>query len=183
MDYDMKRNGSGYYDETPAKAFEGMAKPGEIWTVGHGAGEKEILVIKNHGKFCNVLNLLNKSKDKNCIEIIGHTVRCTDPRLLAYQFSDNLAQFVHALSEDEFEKVLDEIEYALELVLYQDVNKDLLEAAEKKVEALEAELREAKAQAAQIKQTAPVVDTHYKDLYQKLVFDLIDRGLMGVVLL
>lgn len=189
MDVSMKRNGSAYYDETPAKAFEGMAKPGEIWTVGYGAGEKEILVIKNHGRFCNFLSLKDKSNGQNCIEIISRSVKYTDPGMLAWMFCDNLAQFVKALSEEEFNDVLDEIEDALCINIDQ-VESDL-EAAEEKIKVMEAELAQMKHEVkvmeaeleAERKKPSTNGDSHYKDLYQKLVFDLIDRGLMGVVML
>ncbi len=180
MEFKMNRNGSGYYDETASKAFEGMAKPGEIWTVGYGDREKEVLIIKNHGKLCNVLSLLDESKNNHCIEIASRSLKYTDPRMLQYSFNDSMGQFVKALPDDEFDKVLDEIEDALELNIYRNIYRPEAEEVNEAVEALEQKVKELEDLLAKAQE---ISDTNYKEKYQKLVLELIDRGLMGVVML
>lgn len=172
MEFKMNRNGSGYYDETAFKAFKGMAKEGEIWTTGIGDREKEVLVIKNHGTHCNVLSLLDESKSKFCIEIKSRSLKYTDPRMMQYLFNDNLGQFVKALSEEDFDKVLDEIEEALELDICRADAKDELEAAKNRITHLEEELE------AERKKIVPGEESIYKRLYDELIDKLIDKKVL-----
>jgi len=171
MDFKMNRNGAGYYDETAYKAFRDMAKPGEIWTASVSGREREVLVIKNHGTHCNVLALLDECKAKHLVEITSKSLKYTEPRMLQYLFNDNLTSYVKALSAEEFNKILDEIEEALELNIYrpdaQDA-KDELEAAQNKIKHLEEQLAEAK------KLPAPS-DGIYKRLYDDLIDKLIEK--------
>lgn len=174
MEFKMNRNGSGYKDETAYKAFKNMAKAGEIWTFNNFGNEKEVLVIKNHGTHCNVLTLLDDRRTKYCIEITSRSLKYTDPRMMQYLFNDNLGQFVKALSDEEFDKVLDEIEDALELNIYREDAKDAkdeLDAAKNRIKHLEEELAAAK------KLPAPA-DSIYKRLYDDLIDKLIDKKVL-----
>lgn len=171
MEFKMDRNGSGYKDETAYKAFKNMAKAGEIWTFNSFGNEKEVLVIKNHGTHCNVLTLLDECKTKYCIEINSRAKKYTDPRMMQYLFNDNLGQFVKALSDEEFDKVLAEIEDAMELNICRADAKDELDAAKNRIKHLEEELAAAK------KLPAPA-DSIYKRLYDELIDKLIDKKVL-----
>lgn len=110
-DYELKRNGSGYYDETAYKAFMGMAKAGDIWTANDG--REEVLILKNQGTLCNCLTLTDKSMDKQCIEIVSAGTMYTNPSMVKYLFNSRLGTFVQRLPADEFAKVMEAVEDAL----------------------------------------------------------------------
>lgn len=112
-DYGLKRNGSGYYDETAYKAFMGMAKAGDIWTANDG--REEVLILKNQGTFCNCLTLTNRSEDKQCIKIISAGTMYTNPGMVKYLFNSRLGAFVQRLPATEFEKVREAVEDALSI--------------------------------------------------------------------
>ena len=175
MEFKMNSNGSGCYDETATKAFNSMAKSGEIWTTVSGPREKEVIIIKNHGRMCNVLSLLDESKSNQCIEVVSRSLKYTDPRMIQYMFNDNLGQFVKALSEEEFDKLLDEVEDALELNVSRGFARetlDELEAAKERIVELEIQLEEAK------RAVATPGDSIYKQLYDNLIDKLIDKKVM-----
>lgn len=112
-DYGLKRNGSGYYDETAYKAFMGMAKAGDIWSANDG--REDVLILKNQGTFCNCLTLTLKSEDKQCIEIKGpypHP-RHTNPGMVKYLFHSRLGRFIGRLPEIEFDAVREAVEDAM----------------------------------------------------------------------
>lgn len=112
-DYELTRNGSGYYDETAYKAFMGMAKSGDIWTANDG--REEVLILKKQGTFCNCLTLTGKSMDKQCIEIVSAGTVYTNPGMVKYVFNSRLGTFVQRLPADEFAKVREEVEDALSI--------------------------------------------------------------------
>lgn len=153
-EFTMSRNGSGYYDETAYKAFKDMAKSGEIWTHYAGDREREVLIVKNHDTVCTVLSLIAECKSKNCMEITSRELKYTDPRMLQYVFNESLGNYVKTLPEEEFARVVEEIERALQI----DMKK---------------EAKEAKAE------EKPVIsDGIYKQLYESLIDKLIDKKVM-----
>lgn len=171
-EFKMNRNGSGAYDGTAYKAIMGMPKSGEIWT--YGTIGKEILIIKNHGTLSNVLTLLDENKSKYCIEVASRSLKYTDPRMLQYAFNEGMGQFVKSLPDEEFDKVLDEIEDALELNIYRQESpeeNEALEQAKQKIKDLETQL-----EAAKNNPTAP--DSIYKRLYDDLIDKLIEKKVM-----
>lgn len=109
-DFGLNRNGSGYYDETAFKAFMGIAKPGDIWTVSDG---KNVLILKNQGTFCNALTLLDTYKHSRMMEVNSAGTYYTDPAMLMYLFNEKLGRFVQRLPEDEFAKVREAVEDAM----------------------------------------------------------------------
>lgn len=110
-DYELIRNGSGYYDETAYKAFMGMAKAGDIWTANDG--KERVLILKNQGEFCNALTLLDTCKHSQMMEITSAGTHYTDPGMVKYLFHSRLGAFVQRLPADEFKKVREAVEDAL----------------------------------------------------------------------
>ena len=175
MEFKMNRNGSGAYDGTAYKAMMGSPKPGEIWKHQNGYTEKEVLIIQNHGTVCTILTLVDEAKDKRSLQVTSKSLKWVTPYMLQYAFNQSMGQFVKALPEEEFDGVLDAVEDCLDLNIHRPEVQEVNEA----VEVLEAKVKEledllAKAQT--------VCDTGYKEKYQKLVFDLIDRDLMDLVM-
>lgn len=166
-EFKMNRNGSGAYDGTAYKAFQGMAKGGEIWT----ANGKQILIVKNHGGCCSCLALYDECKSNYCIEVDG---KYTDPRMLQYWFNDSLGRCIGALTASEFETVLCDIEDALSLNIQRQESPEeheALEAAKRKIKDLEAKL-------AAEKDKPVAADSIYKRLYDDLIDKLIDKKVM-----
>lgn len=63
---DLKRNASGYYDETPCKAMTTGPKPGDVWARQDGAN---MLVVAVNGYICNTLRMNDTPKDATSFEI------------------------------------------------------------------------------------------------------------------
>lgn len=178
MDFKMNRNGSGVYDETAYKALMGAPKSGEVWTCMNGSKEKEVLIIKNHGTICNVLTLLDECKSSHCIEITSRSIKYTDPRMIQYFFNDNIGRFVKALSDEEFDKVLDEIEDALELNIYQAEESQEIGKLKEEVDNYKNEIKELQAKLSETKNIPVPSDSFYKRLYDELIDKLIDKKVM-----
>ena len=110
-EYGAYKNSEGYADPTAYEAIRGMAKPGEIWTYK----EREVLIIKNQGSYCNILQLGSYKKDS--VEVAG---RYAQPGMLSYAFNDLLTECVQKLTNEEFETICDEVAEALELRIIQE---------------------------------------------------------------
>lgn len=100
IENDMKRNGSGYIDETPVKSGV-LTGPqaGEIWGSDMG---KEFLILKNHGTFCTVLHLKDARRDGMEMEIQSRCIMYTNPAMVQYMFRSNLAQFIKNVAEEQY---------------------------------------------------------------------------------
>ena len=102
---DIRRNGSGYYDETAFKAIQAITKapkPGEIWT--DSTGSKTYLVLQSRKSVCSTL-LLGTENKENSIMVMARMPMYTDPIMIGYTFSNLLTQFVKTVPEDNMENV------------------------------------------------------------------------------
>lgn len=100
-DSDIKRNGSGYYDETAYKAISHLPKAGEVWTFG----DREILVLQSHSKYVNALSLLDTPKTSESIEVCSVSLKYTDPGMIQYVYIDSIGRFIKRLPKAQFEAV------------------------------------------------------------------------------
>lgn len=103
-EYGLNKNAEGYADPTAYEGIRGAAKPGEIWMYKG----RECLIVKNHGGYCNILQL--GTYKKNSIEVAGWYAQ---PGMISYAFNDLLSEYVKRITTDEFAHVLDEVEDAL----------------------------------------------------------------------
>lgn len=101
LENDIKRNGSGYYDETPIKTglFTSGPQAGEIWETTEG---KEMLVLKNQGGYCNTLYLQTTNSHPDQIEIISREKRWANPGMVGYIVNRGFAQYVKTLPEAQY---------------------------------------------------------------------------------
>lgn len=101
LENDIKRNGSGYYDETPIKAgiFTSGPQAGEIWETTEG---KEMLVLKNQGNYCNTLCLQTANTHPDQIEIISREKRFANPGKVGYIVNRGFAQYVKSLPKAQY---------------------------------------------------------------------------------
>ena len=114
MDMELKKNASGYYDETAYKAMTTGPKPGEIWT--HNTSGAYMLVVANVGGVCVTLRINDNSRDERSLPLMVRVGMWVNPQFLGYCFSTMLGQFVKLADKDEFEAIKDGIALALDLV-------------------------------------------------------------------
>lgn len=118
--YEMARNGSGYFDETAYHAFRGMAKSGEIWTYG-GRG-KEILVLKNLGWFCSGLALLDRQHSPECIPVTSRAIMYTNPGMVQWFKTEELGQYIRTCPQIDFNEVVSAVSKTLAIPLATEEN-------------------------------------------------------------
>lgn len=111
-DADLKRNASGYYDETCYKGITAPPRPGEIWT------NKDItkcwLVLQTRDNVCSTL-LLGKEAKENSIQVMARVPMYTDPVMIGYTFTDMMTAFVKKVPEDNFRAVKEAVAKAMGL--------------------------------------------------------------------
>lgn len=112
-DADLKRNASGYYDETCYKAITAPPRTGEIWT--DRSGKKHWLILKSRNAVCSVL-LLNTAETENSIRVMGKVPMYTDPLMVGYAFTDYLTTFVKKVKAEEFINVQRKVGEALGVI-------------------------------------------------------------------
>lgn len=191
-DISIKRNASGYYDETPYKAVFRGAQPGEIWKTSLG---KEYLVIAAHNSnMYTVLGLCDQYKPDS-MEITSRQVMYTNPAMLQYAFGNTLSDFVKELPEDEFEKVVEAVSDALCItVKVNKVEDSTVERLEQTVEKQKDELQYLRAQLNQSADELTLTKSerdYFKELtaakaannemagmYQKMYYEVLDRLVM-----
>lgn len=101
-DFGIKRNASGYYDETPYKAIIKGPQPGEIWT--HRTLTDYALILARDERVCAMLKLDDRFREgKICVR--ARAQMYTDPLKISYCFHDQLGAYVKTLPEKEFSSV------------------------------------------------------------------------------
>ena len=112
-DFGIKRNASGYYDETPYKAIRKGPQPGEIWT--HRTISDYVLVLARDERVCAMLRLDDRFREGKIV-VRARSQMYTDPLKLSYCFHDQLGAYVKTLPEKEFEGVKKIVAQTLGLV-------------------------------------------------------------------
>lgn len=165
-EYGLYKNSEGYADPTAYEAIRGMAKPGEIWVYK----DREILIVKNQGSYCNVLQL--GSYKKGCIDING---RYAQPGMISYAFNNLLTERVETLSDDKINTILQEVADALELRVTKNWDNAAglqqrlfvpLEAEKEKIEFIDPAKD---AEIAALKATNEMLQSMYNDLLAKVI--------------
>lgn len=160
---DFYKNSEGYADPTAAEAINGMAKPGEIWTYNG----KKALIVKNQGKYCNVLMLSEKRK-VDCIEIAQYWAQ---PGMISYAFSSLLGECVGKLSEDEHDAVVGEIAAALQMPLIPKIIKNVadINLVYELVEKQKIVIREKEDEAQRLRGQVELLQNLYDTLLSKVI--------------
>ena len=116
-DNDLKRNASGYYDETPYKAITSPPLPGEIWT--HTMHSDYVLILNSNEKFSVVLKLDEKHREgKIPVQIRAKKtslVMYTDPMKVSYYFHDLLGAYKWTMADVDFAEVRKKVAKAMGL--------------------------------------------------------------------
>ena len=111
-DFGIKRNASGYYDETPYKAITKGPQPGEIWT--HRTLDDYVLILARDERVCAMLKLDDRFREGK-IGVRARALMYTDPLKLSYCFFDQLGAYVKTLPEKEFAFVKKTVAHTLGL--------------------------------------------------------------------
>ena len=116
-DADLKRNASGYYDETPYKAITAPPLPGEIWT--HKAHSDYMLILGSNEKFSSVLKLDEKHREGKIPVQIRAKKTCmvmyTDPMKVSYLYHDLLESYKWTMADNDLAEVRKRVAKALGL--------------------------------------------------------------------
>lgn len=195
-DVSIKRNASGYYDETPYKAVFRGAQPGEIWKTTLG---KEFLIVAAHNSNMYTVLALYDQYKPDTMEITSRQQMYTNPAMIQYLFGNNLTEFVKALPEDEFDAVVDAVGDSLCItVKVNKVEDDTAERLEQTVAKQKEEMQYLRAQLNQSADELQMVTQerdHFKGqtatlmaasaannemggMYQKMYYELLDRLVM-----
>lgn len=179
---DLKRNASGYYDETPYKALTTSPKPGDVWVRQDGAN---MFVVAVNGYICNTLRMNDTPKDAASVEIkhgnkswwvnipyIGF-IRAGD--LVSYEFNVEDEQFMSIKTEiGEALGLYEDEEEAEEAVSNSELTDDLVKfkleygVLEGRCEELENVLRQTLKRAEKLEA--------YREMYEKLLDKVIGRA-------
>lgn len=129
---DLRKNGSGYYDETAYKAIKNTMKnptrggstmnKGEflekdIVTVECTNGAQDFLLLKCHEDYATALLLRDKKYKENNIKVIGRSVMYADAGRPAYVYYDKISGYVKTIKDQEFTDIQASIAKAMGLVI------------------------------------------------------------------
>ena len=116
-DAELKRNASGYYDETPYKAITAPPSPGEIYK--HTMYSDYVLILASNEKFSVVLKLDDKPRDgKIPVHIRGkrtNTIMYTDPMKVGYLFHDLRGAYKWTLTDTDMNYIRNKVAKGLGL--------------------------------------------------------------------
>ena len=101
-DFGIKKNASGYYDETCYKGITAGPQPGEIYT--HQAHGDYFLVIASNERVSACLKLDANDREGK-IKIRARMQMYTDPIKISYCYNDMFSAFVRKLPDEEFAAV------------------------------------------------------------------------------
>jgi len=128
MDYELKRNGSGYYDPTAYKAMTNLIKGegtmemkrGEIFEYNMQNGElKYVLVIssdeRKSDRFLSIIVLSNEPKGRINAPVVCKKQMYADCCMVSYGYSDRFGCYVRTATEREMQEVEAGIMEALDI--------------------------------------------------------------------
>ena len=173
MDMEMRKNASGYYDETAYKAMTTEPKAGEIWT--HNVSGAYMLVVANIGGVCIALRINENPRDEHSLPVTVRTKMWTNPQFLGNCRCTALSNYAKAADKEEFEAIKSRIAEFLDLA----VEEAAEEEEEEEVgfdgtEDIQAELEDAKKECEAVKKKLLIAQENAK-LYRKMYDELLDK--------
>lgn len=125
QDWELKRNGSGYFDPTAYEAIKNTRggvsvngdtiNAGEVWQFATTQGIREILTIQVFNNYAVGLMLVDNPPAENGIRVRSRSMMYADAGRLTYAYYDKFTEFVRATSDDELGHVLDTVTDLLDL--------------------------------------------------------------------
>lgn len=181
---EMKRNASGYYDETPYKSVLCNPEAGDVLESGMN---KVYLILKNHGKFSTALALfpsLNQTSNTT-YEIAVDESGCnhkyyTNPAMIQYVFNDIFMNRAGALEQDDFlglmETVGENLGVTIKVSKQTVDNTNEVDSLKSERKALMQELDVKNKQLIRLEEKLKEVSGYA--LYKQMYYELLDRLIM-----
>lgn len=101
-DFGVKRNASGYYDETCYKGITAGPSPGEIWL--HSKSGAYCLIVSDNGGICNCLKMYENYQEGE-ISVLARVPMYVNPLKITYARTTDLTQYVKSIPEAEFKAI------------------------------------------------------------------------------
>lgn len=122
MDNELKRNGSGYYDDTAYRAIKNVMggkqmdmSRGEIWEVEMNNGVvREVFIIKPFEEYAVGL-ILRDTPSSSSIMIKSRAAMYADTRRMTYAYYDKIGNYIKTLPEDDVQYIIAEVVKTLDL--------------------------------------------------------------------
>lgn len=177
---EMKRNASGYYDETPYKAVLGNCEAGDVLESGMN---KVYLILKNHGKFSTALALFStiNPATNTTYEVVvdesGNSRRYyTNPAMIQYVFNDIFMNRAGTLEQDDFLGLMETVGENLGVTIK--VSKAETDEQAKLIDELIQDNERLRKVAASIRDTEHTSQeaAFYKRMYHEIIDRLIAKG-------
>lgn len=108
MENDMKRNGSGYIDETPVKSgVLSGPQPGEIWEDTNG---KLFLILKNQSGYSNVLAMQgNTAHDDNIAIHTEMGIFFVNPGMVRFLLARDRDRYVYTIPLEKHLEIMEAV--------------------------------------------------------------------------
>jgi len=101
-EFGVRKNASGYYDDTCYKGITTGPQPGEIY-VSARTGDYR-LIIANNGALCNCLKLYEGCQEGE-IRVLCRVPMYVNPLKVSYAHTPELTQFIKSIPESEFKVI------------------------------------------------------------------------------
>lgn len=87
---------------------------GDIWTLQKQSGTiSEVLILAKHDRYATILTLNDREPPENPVKVNSKCVMYTDAGKISYAFYDTLCDFVKAVPDGEFMKIMNKVGVAL----------------------------------------------------------------------
>lgn len=175
---ELKRNGSGYYDEAAYKAMAAAGKTnlsnvrrGDIIEIQMAKGDiREMAVIKCFNETMVGLLLRDREPRENCISIKSRKMMYADAGRLIYSQYDKVENYIRTISENDMEYILSCIGQAFDI---HPLPQEPAEVPEHIATPREDELIDDRIS------TELAVTARERDIYERLYQDMLNRALGG----
>ncbi|MCC8157255.1 MAG: hypothetical protein LIO54_08270 [Oscillospiraceae bacterium] len=87
---------------------------GDIWTLQKQSGAIcEVLILAKHDRYATILTLTDREPPENPVKVNSKCTMYTDAGKIGYAFYDALCDFVKAVPDGEFSKIMNKVAAAL----------------------------------------------------------------------
>ena len=123
VENDIRRNGSGYIDQTAYKAILNAEKGekkmeyqrGEIYEAKKNDGTfMEVVILAVHEETCTILQLSDNVLEGS-FKVIAKGEKYTSAYRIGYVFKDKIRTFIRRLKDEEFSEVMEHVRDSLSI--------------------------------------------------------------------
>ena len=169
---ELKRNASGYNDETPYKALTTSPKPGDVWVRQDGAN---MFVVAVNGYICNTLRMNDTPKDVTSVEIKhGNKSWWVNIPYIGFILAGDLVSYQFCVDDEQFMIIRTGIGEVLGLY---DEEEEAEAISENEDTQVELKVMQAEVESAQRKMhLAQEQVCFYREMYERLLDKVIGRA-------